>query len=79
MTIQTPSARPYLLDLAERVAASFAAGALSALGGDVVNLWAVDWRAMLGIGGGAAVVSFFKGLAGRFRGDPATASLLGKG
>ena len=66
----------FWMDLGERTAASFAGGALAALGGDAVNAWTVDWRLALGLGAGAAVVSVVKGLAARLRGDADSASLL---
>jgi hypothetical protein len=69
--------RSYWLDLAERIAASFAGGVLSALGGDVVDLWNLDWRAVLGLGAGAALVSLLKGLVARGSGDRESASLVG--
>lgn len=68
----------YLRDLAERVAWSFAGGALSVLGLDTVNVLNMDWRAAIGVGAGAAVISVLKGIAARFRGDPTSASLSSK-
>lgn len=65
----------YLKDLVERVAGAFAVGSLSVLGADAFNILNVDWRATLGVGGGAALLSLLKGVAARFRGDPDNASL----
>lgn len=70
--------RSYWKDLVERTVASFAGGALSALGGDAVNLWSANWKFALGLGAGAAVVSVLKGLAARFTGDRESASLVGR-
>jgi len=58
------------------VVASFAGGVLAALGGDAANLWSVDWKAMLGLGAGTALVSVLKGLVARTRGDSESASLV---
>lgn len=65
----------YLKDLAERALASFAGGALSVTGLDAVNVLNLDWKAALGVGGGAALVSLLKALAARRVGDPESASL----
>ncbi len=65
----------YLKDLTERVVSSFAGGVLSVLGADAVNLLNVDWKAALGIGGGAALVSLLKGLAARRTGPTDGAGL----
>lgn len=65
----------YLKDLAERAVASFAGGALSVTGLDAVNVLNLDWKAALGVGGGAALVSLLKALAARRVGDPESASL----
>jgi hypothetical protein len=62
-------------DLGERAVASFAGGVLSAFGLDAVNVLTVDWKAALGLGLGAAVVSLLKGLAARKVGDSESASL----
>ncbi|WP_116051669.1 holin [Amycolatopsis palatopharyngis] len=65
----------YFKDLAERAVASFAGGALSVTGLDAVNVLNLDWKAALGVGGGAALVSLLKALAARRVGDPESASL----
>jgi hypothetical protein len=67
---------PYLKDLAERVVSSFVGGALSVIGLSGVDAFHLDWKAALGVGGGAALVSLLKGLVARGVGDPGTASLL---
>lgn len=66
---------PFARDLAERVAASFAGTVVTVLGADVVNIVDVNWGTTLSLGAGAAVVSFLKGIAARFRGNPDSASL----
>lgn len=65
----------YFKDLAERVVTAFATGMLSVIGLDAVNLLDVDWRAALGIGGGAALVELLKGLAARGTGSPDSAGI----
>jgi hypothetical protein len=65
----------YLRDLIERVVASFAGGALSVLGLDAVNVLSVDWKAALGVGGGAAVVALLKGFVARTVGNSNSAAL----
>jgi hypothetical protein len=67
----------YLKDLAERAVSSFAGGVLSVIGLDAVNVLSLDWKAAVGIGGGAALVSVLKAVAARRVGDPESASLLG--
>jgi hypothetical protein len=69
----------YLKDLAERTLASFAGGVLSVLGLDVVNVLDMDWKAALGVGAGAAVVSVLKGWVARGVGSPDSAAFLPKG
>lgn len=68
----------YLRDLAERVLASFAGGALSVIGLDSMNVLSLDWKAALGVGAGAAVVAVLKGLLAKTVGDPDSASLSSK-
>jgi Putative lactococcus lactis phage r1t holin len=70
--------KKYLTDLAERTIASFAGGFLSVIGLDAVNVLSLDWKAALGVGGGAALVSFLKGLAAKAVGNPESASLSSK-
>jgi hypothetical protein len=53
-----------------------ASTALIALLGDGANLWAVDWKAAVGIGGGAALVAFLKGLTAKNVGTPGTTSYV---
>lgn len=65
----------YIKDLVERVVASFAGGFLSVIGLDAVNVMNLDWKAALGVGAGAALVSLLKGFAAKAVGDPGSASL----
>lgn len=65
----------YLKDLSERAVSSFAEGTLSVLGLGAVNLLDVDWRAALGVGGGAALITVLKGLAARRTGPTDGAGL----
>lgn len=62
-------------DMAERAVSTFAQATLTALGGDLVNVWNVDWRTVLGFGLGAAGLSVLKSLAAR-RVGAGTASLV---
>lgn len=66
----------YARDLLERVVATFAAGVLSVLGGDLVNVFDADWGTALGVGVGAAVLSLLKGVAAKGLGDRGSASAL---
>ncbi|TCO56806.1 holin [Actinocrispum wychmicini] len=66
----------YLKDLAERALSSFAGGILTILGGDAVNAWNIDYKAALGVGLGAAIVSTLKGLTAKGVGDSDTAAFL---
>lgn len=68
--------RTYFLDLGERVLSSFAGALLAFLGGDVLDLWAVNWPSALGVAGGAALVSLIKALLATRVGDPQSAALL---
>lgn len=65
----------YIKDLVERVVASFAGGVLSVIGLDAVNVLGLDWKAALGVGAGAALVSLLKGLAAKAVGNSNSASL----
>lgn len=70
--------KKYVRDLAERVGASFAGGFLSVIGLDAVNVLQLDWKAALGVGGGAALVSLLKGFAAKGFGNADSASLSSK-
>lgn len=65
----------YIVDLAERVLASFAGGVLSVTGLDVVDVLHLDWKAALGVGAGAALVALLKGFAAKLVGNPDSASV----
>lgn len=62
-------------DTTERVVASAAGGALAALGADAVDVLQVDGLAVLGVAGGAALVSLLKALVASRIGSPSSASL----
>ena len=67
--------KEYVLDLAERVAATFAAGAIAVLttnGADITELSL--WQSA-GVAGAAAALSLIKGLLARYVGDEASAGL----
>lgn len=66
---------PYLKDLLERSTSSFAGAAVAVLGAGQVNILDADWRAALGVGAGAAVMSLLKGLAARSTGPSDGAGL----
>lgn len=66
----------YVRDLLERMVSSAAGAALAAIGADAVNLLQVDYRQVVGLAAGAAVVSLLKGLAARRVGDHESAALL---
>jgi hypothetical protein len=70
--------KKYLVDLAERAAASAAEAMLAAWGANAVDLFHVDWGIALGLGGGAAVASILKSIVAKFRGNPESASLSSK-
>lgn len=53
-----------------------ASTAVVALLGDGANLWSVDWKAAVGIGGGAALVAVLKGLTAKNVGTPNTTSVV---
>jgi hypothetical protein len=67
----------YWIDLGERVGSSFAGGFLSIIGLDGVNVLHLDWKAALGVGAGAALVSLLKGFLAKGLGRT-TASLSSK-
>ncbi|WP_017974382.1 holin [Actinopolyspora halophila] len=55
--------RAFLLDLLERAIGAAAVAALPLLGGEVVNVWRVDWHLVSGVALGASVLSVMKSLA----------------
>lgn len=64
-------------DLAERVIASAAGGALAVLiPGEALGDGSISWQAILLGAGVAALVSFLKGLIASQKGDPTSASLV---
>lgn len=70
------NSRAYWIDLTERVVTSGAGALLAFLGGDLADLWSVNWRAATGVAGAAALVSLCKALIAAKVGDSGTAALL---
>ncbi|MBA0126273.1 holin [Haloechinothrix sp. YIM 98757] len=65
----------YWRDLAERAIASTAAGALTAIGGDTLNVWDADYTMISGVAAGAGLIAVLKGLAAKTIGDRESAAL----
>lgn len=65
----------YLKDLAERVIVTFAGGALTAASLPELMSFNMSVWQRAAFAGGVAVVSLFKGIVARYRGDPSTAQL----
>jgi hypothetical protein len=65
----------WFTDASERALATFAQAFLSVVGGDVLNVWTLDWKAALGVGLGGAILSMLKSVVARFKGDENSASL----
>lgn len=53
--------------------------ALVAVLGDSANLWLVDWKTAVGLGGGAALVAVLKGLVAKDVGTADTTSFVKHG
>lgn len=66
----------WMRDMAERAVSTFMQGFLSVCGGDVLGLWALNWRVAFGIGVGAGLLSVVKSMIASKRGDPDSASLV---
>lgn len=66
--------RTFWTDTLERALKTFAQSALATLGAGSVNLLHTDWATVLGIGGGAAVVSVLMSLGSERFGNGGTAS-----
>lgn len=66
----------WLKDAVERAVKTFAQTAVTVLGADAVNVLSVDWETVLGLGGGAAVVSLLTSVASMPFGDKGTASAV---
>jgi len=60
------------------VVASAAGAVLAILGAEGVNLLDLDLMQVLGVAGGAALISLLKGLAARAVGNPDSAAMLTK-
>jgi hypothetical protein len=76
VTINLPKLPPFLVDLGERTASSFAEtlAAFLAVG---VPIYAQNWQEALGISATVALMTFCKGVAAsRIGGMPATAGFL---
>jgi hypothetical protein len=65
----------FVVDLGERVLGSFAAGALSVIPLDALDITHLDWKSALAVGAGTAVITLLKGVAAKFRGNSDSASL----
>lgn len=63
-------------DAFERASATFAQAFIAAIGGDVINVWHLDWKTATGLGLGGALLSFMKSVAARKVGERGTASLV---
>jgi hypothetical protein len=66
----------FVKDLTERAVKTFAQTAVTALGSDAVNILSVDWETVLGLGGGAALLSVLTSLASYKAADTGTASAV---
>lgn len=52
-----------LKDILDRAGSTAAQAALAAIGGDVANIWSVDWKAVLGLAASAALLSVLQSFA----------------
>ena len=77
MAITNAFTLTWLVDAAERAAKSFAQGVLTAFTGDAVDVWHLDWKAVLGVGLGSAIYSVLSSVISAPVGATATASLIG--
>ena len=68
--------RRFWKDLAERVVASGAGGALAVVGTVGVNVFETNPRLVVGVAAGSALAALLKGLAARRFADPESASLV---
>lgn len=66
----------FLRDAAERAIRTAAQSALTALGGDAFDVWAVNWQTVAGISAGGAVVSILTSIVATQFGDKGSASLV---
>ena len=68
----------YWKQLVEDAVQATAAGALSVLGLDALDVFHADWKAALGVGLGGAVLAVLKGVAVKNVGTPQTTSVVRK-
>ena len=66
----------WLSDASERALSTFAQAFISVVGGDLVNVWSLDWKTAVGVGIGGALLSLLKSVAARSVGTSGTASLV---
>lgn len=66
-------------DAFERAVKTAAQFVLVGLGGDVVSVWSLDWKALAGAAGAGFVVSLVTSLASLPFGDADSASVVGSG
>lgn len=66
----------WVRDAAERAMATFAQAFLTVVGGDVINVWSLDWKTAAGVGLGGALLSVLKSVAARKVSVNGTASLV---
>ena len=69
----------FVKDLLERAVKTAAQTALTLFGANAVDVLHVDWQTVLGLGGGAALVSVLTSLASLKFGDTGTASVVSTG
>lgn len=70
------SATSFAKDLLERAVKTAAQTALTVLGADQLNVLQADWETVLGLTGGAALLSVLTSLASLKFGDTGTASAV---
>ncbi len=68
--------RKFWRDALERAVRTAAQAAATAFGGDVVNVWAVDWQTVTGLSLGAALLSVLMSLGARKIGAADSASMV---
>jgi hypothetical protein len=70
------SVSTFVKDLVERAVKTFSQTAVTVLGADAVNILHVDWQTVVGLGGGAALVSVLTSVASYNFGTAGTASAV---
>lgn len=68
--------KAFWLDAADRAFRTASQSAITALGGDAFNVWAVNWQTVAGISAGAALFSVLTSIVTSNIGDKGTASLV---